>query len=160
MEELLKDKEFLTKEYFIEPVKKKTKKKTTDEDNPEESEDSADEMKDNDSITTDDKENDDDDITPEETEVSKKDDENRGKVKAPDALEKKIIGLYFSAGWCPPCREFTPLLREFYGEIKRKNLPFEIVFISFDKTSEDMKSYFMDSHGDWLAVSWDDSLKE
>lgn len=36
-------------------------------------------------------------------------------VSADSALaDKKIIGFYFSAHWCPPCRLFTPALAEFY----------------------------------------------
>ena len=27
---------------------------------------------------------------------------------------KKIVCFYFSASWCPPCRMFTPILKEFY----------------------------------------------
>jgi len=26
-----------------------------------------------------------------------------------------VIGLYFSADWCPPCRHFTPLLTNLYA---------------------------------------------
>lgn len=31
--------------------------------------------------------------------------------------EKKVICFYFSAHWCPPCREFTPVLADFYTVI-------------------------------------------
>ena len=27
---------------------------------------------------------------------------------------KDIVMFYFSAHWCPPCRGFTPILKEFY----------------------------------------------
>jgi len=37
------------------------------------------------------------------------------KVKAETALNgKQFICVYFSAHWCPPCRGFTPKLKEFY----------------------------------------------
>ena len=36
-------------------------------------------------------------------------------VKADEFLsDKKIIAYYFSAHWCPPCRNFTPILSDFY----------------------------------------------
>ena len=37
------------------------------------------------------------------------------KVAAADALAgKQIVCFYFSAHWCPPCRHFTPILKDFY----------------------------------------------
>ena len=27
---------------------------------------------------------------------------------------KDVILIYFSAHWCPPCRTFTPVLKDFY----------------------------------------------
>jgi nucleoredoxin len=33
-----------------------------------------------------------------------------GSVSTASALEgKEVLGLYFSAHWCPPCRMFTPV---------------------------------------------------
>lgn len=69
-----------------------------------------------------------------------------------EVLQNKVVALYFSAGWCPPCNQFTPLLAEFYNELQEHELPFEIVFVSSDKTASDMETYMKRCHGDWLAV--------
>lgn len=62
-------------------------------------------------------------------------------VMPSDALTgKDYILLYFSAKWCPPCRNFTPLLIELYNKIKStKNI--EVVFCSLDRDEEEYKQY-------------------
>lgn len=43
-------------------------------------------------------------------------------VNANEALkDKKIICYYFSAHWCPPCRNFTPILADFYNVSKNSS---------------------------------------
>merc|ERR1711963_10040 len=61
---------------------------------------------------------------------------------------KDLVLYYFSAHWCPPCRQFTPMLKDFYEEAEG----IEIVFVSSDRSAEDMTSYMKESHGDWLAT--------
>jgi len=74
-------------------------------------------------------------------------------VGADSALaDKKLIGFYFSAHWCPPCRLFTPVLAEFYNDLTSNGEPFEIVFVSSDQSPEELMTYLKESHGDWLAV--------
>lgn len=67
--------------------------------------------------------------------------------------EGKVVGLYFSAHWCPPCRGFTPKLAEFY---KKHHLEktFEIVFVSSDKNESEWKSYFNEMP--WIALPFAD----
>lgn len=52
------------------------------------------------------------------------------------AWENKVVALYFSASWCPPCQEFTPRLVGIYTEAQRKHKDFELIFVSHDKTIE------------------------
>ncbi|CCW65186.1 unnamed protein product [Phytomonas sp. EM1] len=74
-----------------------------------------------------------------------------------DALEgKKYILVYFSAHWCLPCRIFTPKLRSFYDKYHREK-QFEVVFVSLDKSVEGMRAYMETSHGNWLALPFDEA---
>jgi len=71
----------------------------------------------------------------------------------------KVVGLYFSAHWCPPCRGFTPQLATFYDAMKAKGKNLEIVFVSSDRDEASWKDYF-DSMP-WLALDFSDrELKE
>jgi len=64
-----------------------------------------------------------------------------GAVTPVSALaEKQVVGLYFSAHWCPPCRGFTPKLAEAYKTISADK-SFEIVFISSDRDEAAFASY-------------------
>merc|ERR1719428_1864073 len=67
--------------------------------------------------------------------------------------DKKAVGLYFSAHWCPPCRGFTPKLAEAYkSDLGAKGL--EVVFVSSDRGEDDFKSYFKEMP--WLALPYSD----
>ena len=70
------------------------------------------------------------------------------------------VALYFSAHWCPPCRKFTPSLKEFYEEVNDQNKQIEIVFVSSDKSDGALSEYFSEM-GDWLCVPFgNESLRE
>ncbi|KAL3876105.1 hypothetical protein ACJMK2_033983 [Sinanodonta woodiana] len=70
--------------------------------------------------------------------------------------EGKYVGLYFSAHWCPPCRGFTPVLAEFYKNIKasKKAGMLEIVFISSDRDQKSFNDYYAEMP--WKALSFSD----
>ncbi|VDM96426.1 unnamed protein product [Thelazia callipaeda] len=60
-------------------------------------------------------------------------------VKAHDLKDKAII-LYFSAGWCGHCRQFTPKLKTWYDTAaKKENI--EIVWISRDREAQHQLDY-------------------
>ncbi|KAI1697238.1 thioredoxin-like domain-containing protein [Ditylenchus destructor] len=72
-----------------------------------------------------------------------------------DALNGKLVALYFSAHWCPPCRKFTPVLKDFYEEVT-SNEQFEIVFVSSDRNASDLQAYLNEAHGKWLYIPYGD----
>ncbi|GMF10128.1 unnamed protein product [Phytophthora lilii] len=55
---------------------------------------------------------------------------------------KKVVGFYFSAHWCPPCRQFTPFLSAVYDDMIEEHPEFELVFISSDRDPSQYAEYF------------------
>ena len=75
------------------------------------------------------------------------------------SLAGKKIGLYFSAQWCPPCRAFTPVLVQTYNELKEQGKPFELIFVSSDRSEEAMFKYMADYGMNWLALPFGDARR-
>ena len=71
-------------------------------------------------------------------------------VDKSSVLDNDLIGFYFSAHWCPPCRGFTPVLSEAYKEWKKDGKKIEIVFISSDRDEDSFKEYFASMP--WVAI--------
>jgi len=69
----------------------------------------------------------------------------KGVVDAAD-----VILVYFSAHWCPPCKGFTPVLKEFYEAMKDHGVC--IIFVSSDSSKEEMDSYFQKDHADYYVA--------
>jgi len=69
--------------------------------------------------------------------------------------KKKLIGLYFSAHWCAPCRKFTPNLAAYYNKNAAAHPEFEILLVSFDKSAAAMEGSMRDLQMPWPALGFD-----
>jgi nucleoredoxin len=78
--------------------------------------------------------------------------DSKGDPVETSSLDGKIVGVYFSAEWCPPCRNFTPTLVDARDRNRAK---FEVVFVSSDRTAEDQQKYMKDYRMKWPAVPFD-----
>lgn len=67
-----------------------------------------------------------------------------GMVNTAEALKnKKRVAVYFSAHWCPPCRQFTPILCQFYEDAKEEDADgLEIIFVSADSDAAQYRDYY------------------
>jgi nucleoredoxin len=80
-----------------------------------------------------------------------------GKEMGLEVLEGKVLALYFSAHWCPPCRGFTPKLAEWSSKsLQAKGL--EVVFVSSDKDEASFQEYFGEQP--WLALDYADRKRK
>jgi nucleoredoxin len=71
-----------------------------------------------------------------------------------DLAGKKLIALYFSAHWCPPCRKFTPSLVDFYNRVAPLHPEFEIIFVSSDRSADAMQTYMRETKMPWPAIDY------
>ena len=78
-----------------------------------------------------------------------------GTVNSDVILNHRVVALYFSAHWCPPCREFTPVLSAFYQDLKNMGTDIEIVFCSADNDETSFKQYY--SEMPWCAIPFADN---
>lgn len=74
----------------------------------------------------------------------------KGEEVSRDELKGKVVGIYFSAHWCPPCRTFTPSLVAFHE--KNAGADFEIVFVSFDNSENEKAEYIKGDKIKFLTV--------
>lgn len=72
-------------------------------------------------------------------------------------LQGKVIGLYFSAEWCPPCKMFTPELVKLRD---RNDDKFEVVFVSSDRSAEDQQKYMEGYDMEWPAIPFESPVRE
>lgn len=90
---------------------------------------------------------------------------------------KKRVALYFSAHWvisfvmmssgsfktvfsfqCPPCRGFTPVLAEFYEQLKEENeSELEIIFVSSDNDLHSFQEYY--GSMPWTSIPYTETSK-
>ena len=75
-------------------------------------------------------------------------------INADTVVKSKLVGIYFSAHWCPPCQHFTPTLANFYKEVNSKETLMEIIFANFDKEKSKFDEYR--SQMPWIAIPYGD----
>jgi nucleoredoxin len=83
-----------------------------------------------------------------------------GSEVSPDKLAGKTVGIYFSAHWCPPCRQFTPMLVKTVNELKKDGKNFDVVFVSSDQSKENMLGYMTETKMPWNALPFDSDKKQ
>ena len=82
---------------------------------------------------------------------------SNGKIKKADLLSNELIGVYFSAHWCGPCRAFTPRLAQFYKNVNKDKKQVEIIFNSADQDLKSFNDYF--STMPWTATPFESEAK-
>ena len=61
---------------------------------------------------------------------------------------KDLVAVYFSAKWCPPCKVFSGVLKQFYSKCDGKHI--EVVYVSSDRSLTEFDDYF--GTMPWMAL--------
>jgi thiol-disulfide isomerase/thioredoxin len=73
-------------------------------------------------------------------------------------LKARYTILYFSAGWCPDCRLFSPSLVRAYDAQPKGPGRFEVLLLTQDKTEKDMLQYMRNEKMQWPALAFDKAV--
>jgi len=66
--------------------------------------------------------------------------------------------LYFSASWCPTSKNTTPRIVDLYKKERERHQNFEFVFISSDRSEEEMLQYMRGYRMIWPALKFDKKM--
>ncbi len=75
-------------------------------------------------------------------------------IETPPDKPVDYFGLYFAAAWSEYSRDFTRELIVFYDETQAANRPFEIIFVSSDKSAEAMAEHVEQSGMPWPCLPY------
>ncbi|KFH09594.1 apicoplast-associated thioredoxin family protein Atrx1 [Toxoplasma gondii VAND] len=81
-----------------------------------------------------------------------------GQKVGKDALDNNVVGIYFSASWCPPCQAFTPKLVEALKGWKEQGKDVSVVFVSNDRDEKAFEEYFKKMEG-FVAIPFADTTR-
>ena len=83
-------------------------------------------------------------------------DKGKGNVETSSLDQVPVVALYFSAHWCPPCKMFTPKLRQFYNEVNSTSKRLEIIWVSADEDEQEFNEYFEEMP--WLSIPFEPTV--
>ncbi|NXI68420.1 NXNL1 protein, partial [Anseranas semipalmata] len=80
------------------------------------------------------------------------------------ALENKVLLLYFGAAGCPRCRRFAPLLRDFFVRLTdefyvERASQLGLVYVSRDATAQQQAAFLKTMPKRWLSLPFEDKFK-
>ena len=75
-----------------------------------------------------------------------------GEQVSADSLLGKVICLLFGAGWSPPFLQFLTVFKRFYSELEQEDAPLQVIYVSFDRTSEEMRDLARNFPVGWLSL--------
>jgi nucleoredoxin len=82
-------------------------------------------------------------------------------VSARDLAHVRVFGLYHSAMWCGPCRQFTPKLVAAYKRLKQEyGDQFELILVSHDRDEFNMQKYMKADEMPWPAVRFGTQIEQ
>ena len=67
-----------------------------------------------------------------------------------------LVCVYFSAHWCPPCKNFTAKLTEMYTKYNESGKKVEIIFSSRDKDVDTYNKYRKSMP--WIALAFENPI--
>lgn len=76
-------------------------------------------------------------------------------LESQEGLKAPYTVLYFGAGWCPDCRQFSPTLVSAYEHQKPERKRFEVVLLSMDNNAEGMAKFMQTEKMTWPAVAFE-----
>ena len=73
-----------------------------------------------------------------------------------ETLRGKVVGIYFSAAWCGPCRRFSPTLFQTRNKYKDD---FQVVFVSSDRTEAAQRDYMKKTKMECPTLKFGDAAR-